>query len=399
MAPSFDPRSPAVRADPYPTYAALRARDPVHHIPAARTWFVAGYRDCRAVLTDPRFSAAQGQLLRARTTPLPPTMLSADPPEHERLRAAVAPAFRPDALQRIRSWLRPLVDERVRRVQEALDAGEQVDLVSELAEPLAATTLNRFLGLAPADLEDFTGWAREVSVNLDPFADPDQLGTAAEAMHQLLSRCAEELYRPRDPDGALARLATSHDAGQISPAEALASAGLLVVGGFDPLIVVSADVVAALLTGTTPSAGAGVADVVAGGPPRAVVEELLRYDAVIQFTARRALVDVELGGIPIPAGDHVVVLLGSANRDPDRFDEPDLLRSGRRPNPQLSFGAGPHVCLGAPLVRLLGELMVAALPERGRSAGDRRAVVVEAVRSPGVVPRGHRRLVVSLDQR
>ena len=383
VTPSFDPRDPQVRRDPYPSYAALREGDPVHHVPSARTWFVADHRRCRMVLTDSRFSAAQGQDLRARSTPLPATMLSADPPEHSRLRAAAGPAFTPGALGTVRSWLEPLVEEAVRGAVDTIRSGGEVDVVGDVAQPLAVRVLGRFLGLTDADLPQFASWAGAVAVNLDPFADPEAGGPASDAMREMLALFAEAMHSPLDEHGALTVLARSHLEGLVSPGEALSTAGLLVVGGLEPLVGFATGAVAALLS-------APVDARVSATRPRSVVDELLRYDPPIQFTARRALADIDLEGVVIPRGDHVVALLGSANHDPERFDHPDRLVLDRRVNPHLSFGAGPHVCLGAPLVRLLGELAVQAVPSDCPGL-----VVRELAWSAAVVPRSHRRLVVA----
>lgn len=379
---TFDPRDPRVRRDPYPAYDVLRERAPVHYVPAARTWFVADHRRCRMVLTDPRFSAAEGQELRARTTPLPATMLSVDPPEHARLRAAVSPAFKPEALAVARAWLDPMVREAVREVVDTVRSGAEVDLVG-LAEPLVARVLGRFMGLSDADVPSFAAWARAVAVNLDPFADPSPDGSAEDAMQEMLECFADLMHRPADAHGTLTVLAASHSAGLVSPREALATAALLVVGGLEPLVGFATGAAAGLLS--APVEGGCDAT-----RPRSLVEELLRFDGPIQFTARSALRDVDLEGFAIPEGHHVVALLGSANRDAARFDNPDRLVLDRRVNPHLSFGAGPHVCLGAPLVRLLGELVVQALATTCPPL-----TVREVVRSDALVPRSHSRLVVA----
>ena len=222
-----------------------------------------------------------------------------------------------------------------------------------------------------------------MAINLDPFADPGRQGAAADAMHDMLGRFADVMHRPTDEHGALSVLAHGHAGGMVSAGEALSAAGLLVVGGLEPLVGFATGSVMTLLTASV-EGGYGASRT------RTLVNELLRYDPQIQFTARGALVDVDLAGTRIPQGDHVVALLGSANRDPERFDQPDRLVLDRRTNPHLSFGAGPHACLGAPLVRLFGELVVQAVPRPCP-----RLAIREAVRSDAVVLRGHRRLVVA----
>lgn len=385
--PGYDPRAPEIHADPYPAYRALREHDPVHLVPGARLWFLTRHRDCLTVLCDSRFSARQGQRLRQRHTALPVSMLNTDPPDHTRLRRAAAPAFRPRALREHERWLAPLVGRWALRVREAARAGRETDLATEFARPLAVRVLAGFLGLPDGDLADFGGWADAVAGNLDPFADPAHPGEAAmSAMHD---RFADHLFaRIADPrPDAFTVLARGHVEGLIAPAEAMSTAGLLVVGGVEPLGDMITNAVAALLA--APGRWRDLADAdrpSARSSVRGAAEELLRIDPPIQFTARTAGEDLVIGGRSIRRGDGVVPLLGAANRDGARFSDPDRLDLGRRVNPHLSFGAGRHTCLGAPLVRLFARLLIAAVhgcpvePAPGAAA---------AVRRPGTVPRGY----------
>jgi pimeloyl-[acyl-carrier protein] synthase len=365
----------------------MRESHPVHHLASAGTWFVTGHRECLKVLSDSRFSAQHGQSLRLRSHTLPTTMLTADPPEHTRLRASVADAFNPAGMAATRTWMRPMVIESVRQFGQALASGVELDLVSDLAEPLAVAVLGRFLGLHESDLPSLASWGRAVSVNLDPFADPGAGDISAMAMQEMLERFADLLHTPANSGGALAVLSRSHAAGFISPAEVLATAGLLVVGGLDPLAAVVSNAAAALLAAPPGRARTRTRT-------RTAVDELLRIDAPIQFTARMATQAVQLADREIPAGDHLVLLLGAANRDPTRFADPDSVILDRRTNPHLSFGAGAHVCLGAPLVRTFGALLVDALP-----ASLPPIEVVKEVRADAVVPRRHSHLVLRRSDR
>ncbi len=388
---SYDPRSPQVRADPYPTYRRLREADPVLHMPSAGAWFVTVHAGCLTVLRDPRFSTQRAQGIRRRRTPLPPTMLTVDPPEHTRLRRGVADAFGPEAMARARTWLEPMVSSAVGRLCHDLPGGGEVDVMAGFARPLAVAAMARLLGLPDGELVEFGGWAEAVSAHLDPFADPAAGGAAETGLARMLDRFAEHLHaRTGDPrDDAFTVLERSHRSGLLDPGEALGAAALLVIGGVQPLADLVGNAVAALLAQPT-------SRLVPEGRPRTTVDELLRFDAPIQFAARQATEPVEVAGRLIPAGADVVVLLGAANRDPLRFDAPDTLRLDRRANPHLSFGAGPHACLGAPFARLFAELVVAALPDPlPRLAPGEGA----AVRRPAVVPRGYLHLPVRLADR
>jgi cytochrome P450 len=382
----FAPLNLQVWRDPYRAYAAMRERAPVAFDPAANMWFVTSYDHCRAVLRDARFSASEGQLLRHRRNPLPTSMLNTDALEHARLRRAVAPAFEPRALARSRGWVQEIVRGRVRPLLGALESGTDVDIVTEFARPIAVAVLGRFLGLPDDELAEFGEWSQAVAINLDPFANPDGDERASRHMHEMLSRFADQLHarsaRPRDD--ALTVVAESHASGLISAGEALSTIGLLVIGGVEPMSDAIANSAAALLGARSerPHDRCSI---------RSAVDELLRFDSPIQFTARRATEDLVLGARRIAAGDKMVVLLGAANRDPDRFTNPDRIVLSRRVNPHLSFGFGVHVCLGAPLVRLVAELICAALPRPMPTLVAGRA---PAVRSSAVVPRGYHSLPV-----
>ena len=385
-APVFDPRDPEVRSDPYPVYAAMREDQPVAFAPSADMWFVTSYEHCRAVLRDDRFSASEGQLLRLRRNPLPTSMLNTDAPEHTRLRRAAAPAFEPRALARFRGKVRVIVRARVQWFLNALGSGADVDIVTEFARPVAVTVLGRFLGLPDDELTDFAKWGEAVAINLDPLADPDGDQRASQQMHQMLARFADHLdARSTSPrDDALTVIAESHAAGLISAGEALSTVGLLVVGGIEPMAEVIANAAASLIgmwSGMSHNFGS----------IHTAVDELLRFDSPIQFTARRATQDVDLGNRRIASGDKVVVMLGAANRDPRRFSDPDRIVLSRRTNPHLSFGAGVHVCLGAPLVRLVAEVIGESLPRPMPTLGAGRA---PAVRSSALIPRGYHHLPV-----
>jgi cytochrome P450 len=362
----------------------MREHDPVQHLSSANLWFLTRHVDCLAMLRDHRFSASHGQHLRRGA--LPVSMLTSDPPEHTRLRHAVAPAFDGRAMRRVRGWLAACVDARLRCACAALAAGDELDVAADLARPLAAAVLARFLGLPNEELPRFAGWGQAVAVNLDPFADPGADDRAAPAMAAMLDRFADHLHaRVTDPrDDAFSVLALGHASGKLTAEEVLAATALLVVGGLEPLADMVGNAAAALLEQPVPSASPRMR-------PRTVVDELLRFDPPIQFTARTAMEDVIVGGRKVGRGDSVVALLGAANRDPARFTGPDVLRLDRRTNPHLAFGAGPHTCLGAPLVRLVGELLLdrvwAWLPSL-RWGGS------PAVRRAGVVPRGYRHLPV-----
>ncbi|HMS37919.1 MAG TPA: cytochrome P450, partial [Arachnia sp.] len=256
------------------------------------------------------------------------------------------------------------------------------DAVAQFADPLAARILGRFLGLPERDYPALSNWGKRLSVHLDPFAIPD--ASLAAEREEMLLLFADLMYEPEDPLGALTLLARSHSAGRATAHEILETAALMVIGGLEPL----ASLIAAALAARI---GSGEFDRLER--VRTTAEEILRYDSPIPFTARRATSDVQLGVDLIPAGENVVVLLGAANHDPARFTDPDEFDASRRTNPHLAFGAGRHVCLGAPLVRLVGDALVRCF---GRPFPDLVIVAAATKRRSSTVPRAYATLGVRL---
>ncbi|NUP80092.1 MAG: cytochrome P450 [Nonomuraea sp.] len=366
------PFSPRGRLDPYPAYRWLRENDPVHFDVTSRMWLLTAHADCALALRDPRFSAALGQRERVRDDELPPSMLTTDPPEHQRLRSPGALLMGPAAIRGIAGG----VEAEIESVLGGLAGRAEIEAATDIGEPLATGVLARLFGLPPADRAAFAGLAARVSVNLDPLAGPQAAAAGRAAMGELtrfLDGRAESAAG--SPFGRLA----ADD--RLTRAEMLGIATLTVVGGWKPL----AEMVGNALHWLLPRQEA--ADRIRnGGDEVAVqaVDELLRLESPIPFTARVTTEAVPLDGGTIPAGARVLALVGAANRDPAVFDGPDELLVTRSPNPHLAFGAGTHLCLGAPLVRQAGALLLNGLLTRYpglRQAGE------PPVWAPGLVPR------------
>ncbi|WP_051711830.1 cytochrome P450 [Streptomyces sp. NRRL S-350] len=350
------PFAPAGRANPHPAYRWLRANDPVHYDAASRLWLVTAHADCATVLRDPRFSAAQGQRERARDDALPPSMLTTDPPDHHRLRAPGALLLGPAAVRPLGVHLAADVDALLDR----LPTDRPVDAVADLGRPLATAVYARLFGLPAEQLQRFEALARAASVNLDPMVPPARaaLGrSAAGALtHYLDGHTTRALLEGlRVPLTALA----ADD--RLSRAEMLGVLNLAVIGGWQPLAESIGNALHLLLPDRPAVARLAQADEDAA---RLAVDELLRLEAPIPFTARVTTERVELRGGELPPGARVLAVLTAANRDPDVFTDPDALRLDRNPNPHLGFGGGPHFCLAAPLVRQTAALLLPRLVGR-----------------------------------
>jgi cytochrome P450 len=405
------PFSPRGRLDPYPAYRWLREHDPVHFDVTSRMWLLTAHADCALVLRDPRFSAALGQRERVRDDALPPSMLTTDPPEHQRLRSPGALLMGPAAIRGVAGR----ISAEIGHVLDALAGRDRIEATADIGEPLATGVLAALFGLPPADRAAFAGLAARVSVNLDPLAGPQAGAAGRAAMGELTrffgdradaaaagavaARAGAAQGAAAGPEGSAQDLAEGSAQGsaegsaqgsaegsaqdsaggspfgrlaadeRLSRAEMLGIAALTVVGGWQPL----AEMVGNALHWLLPRKDAAE-QVRDGGHEAAMtaVDELVRLESPIPFTARVTTEEVTLDGGVIPAGSRVLALVGAANRDPGVFEEPDELLVTRSPNPHLAFGAGTHLCLGAPLVRHAGALLLSGL----------------LVRYPGLRPEG-----------
>jgi cytochrome P450 len=323
-------------------------------------WLLTRHADCVTALRDRRFSAELGQGRRRRADSLPPTMLNTDPPEHHRLRAPAAPLV---AQARVRRCIGQVAAASEHFANEAVARGE-VDAIAGYAAPIAAVTLATLLGVPPAELITFTRLARAAAINLDPLADgPAAIrgrDAAAELVEYLRAVIAE---RRIAADGGIAALAgldrltrrSQPETHEPSLDETLATLALVVVGGFEPLVHLVGNGLDTLVRRP------GQLDRLRADPelwPTAI-DELLRWESPIPFTARVCRTDAVIGGQCIRAGEMVVALLAAGNRDPATFTDPGKVDVGRSPNLMLAFGAGPHVCLAAPLARVVGRIALA----------------------------------------
>jgi len=387
------PFSPAGSVDPHPAYHWLRANAPAYHDRLSGFWLITEHAGCSRVLKDPRFSAELGQGLRERDRGLPASMLTTDPPDHARLRAAGSLIAGPQVLMADEAGFAAEVD----RLVTSLPEHGIVDVVAALGEPLALVALSRLLQVPDESRPAFLSLARAVSVNLDPMGGAAAAFAGRMAGGELtrwfdahldahldgqrdthLAQGADlaEAAGPQTPGTPIARLATDP---RLSRAEVLSLLSLLVVGGFRPLAEFTGNAVG-LLSGY-PETVAALAE---GADPRPVVDELLRLEPPIPFTVRVTKEEVELGGVAIPAGARVLAVLSAASRDPEVFADPDRLDPRRSPNQHLAFGAGPHFCLAAGLVRLCAGLLLTGLYRR---FPDLEPVAPGPRWAPGVMPR------------
>jgi cytochrome P450 len=369
--PLFDPFAPGFTDDPYPQYAALRAEAPVYRHPLG-FWLLTGYEDVswllRSGMSVEDRNIADRQLLDLREQvrgDVPPrggvSMLDRDPPDHTRLRRLVSKAFTPRAVEALRPRVTALVEEM-------LDAAEQqgrVDLVDALAFPLPFAVIAEMLGTPPADHERIRRLTGTVVRSLEPIADPALARAIAAADDELIRIAADMIAwkRAHPADDLLTALINAEDGGDVlDDEELIAQTLLLYIAGHETTVNLIAGGTLALLRHPAQLTLLREDPALIGN----AVEELLRYDSPVQASRRITLEPVSVSGVAIPAGSFVMASLGSANRD-ESFWGPDAagLRLDRENARQhVSFGAGPHHCLGASLARLEAPIALARLTAR-----------------------------------
>jgi cytochrome P450 len=372
------------RAATYETFAEMRERDPVLLQVGidgeTMIWFVTRYDDAVAVLTDDvRFTRdpARGfspEKYAAYTAETPEAlrfiednMLNKDGEDHRRLRRLVTKAFTPRMVEQ----LRPRIQEIADGLTDAVEPRGTMDLVEEFAFPLPITVIAELLGIPAGERASFRRWSNAMVTPAFTPEDVERLGEQAGEFVAYLRELFE--LRRADPGADLvsALLQAEEEGDKLSEQELFGMVALLIIAGHETTVSLIGNAVLALLR--HPERRAELErDPSRIGP---AIEELLRYDSPVERTLNRwATVDVELGGKTIKRGDNVIVILGSADRDPARFADPDELDFARE-DKHIAFGRGSHYCLGAPLARLEGEIAVATLLRR--LPGLRLAVDVE----------------------
>ncbi|WP_018542843.1 cytochrome P450 [Streptomyces sp. MspMP-M5] len=410
----LDPAAPAFSYDPYPYYGRLRGQGPAARVELANgthAWLVTGYEHSRAVLADPRFSNVPPQRA-GRPKPSSPAqraraclaqhMLNADAPDHTRLRRLTAAAFAPPRVDALRPRIEQLAAGLVTELTGRLGAGETVDLVDSLAFPLPILVISEVLGVPEADRAGLREWTYRVGSPADALPQ----GAVDEAWVLLHTYVTSLIAEKRQTPGEDVFSALVHNSAEdgLDDGELLAMAFLLLFAGYETTMNLLASASLRLLTHPGELTAARRAP---GSRWAAVVEETLRYDSPLEgATWRRAAETVDLGGgVEVPAGDSVLVVLAAANRDPAHFPDPDEFRparhlagaDGKRAAPHTAFGHGPHFCVGSRLARMEAAialpLLFDALPDL-RLAADPKDLPYR----PGLLVRGPRRLPVTTAQ-
>jgi len=398
-APGYAPGDSRFVADPYPAYAALREGPAATFHPQTNQWLVPRHADVNALLRDRRLGRSylhlathaemgrpeERELLEPFWHVIRNGMLDREPPDHTRLRRLVARAFTPRFVEGLRAQVQSIVDGLVDRVAGA----GSFDLIAELAEPLPVTVIAELLGIPEEDRHRLRPWSADICgmYELDPDEPTARRAVAAAAE---FSEYLGELIRARrerptaDLIGELVGVVDEGD--RLTVDELIGTCVLLLNAGHEASVNGAGNAWWALFRNPDQLARLRADRSLI---PTAV-DELLRYDTPLQMFERWVLEDIEIGGIPVGRGQELALLFGSANRDPAAFAYPDRLDLARQPNPHLSFGAGIHYCLGAPLARMELALSFATILNRLPDL----ALEAEPEWKPGYVIRGLRELRV-----
>jgi len=386
-------------ADPYPVYTRLREHAPVVHDEPTDHWLVSRHADVSALLRDRRLGRTYLHVASPEETGRPQEpawhepfwhlirsgILDMEPPDHTRVRTLVSKAFTPRVVESLRTPIQAIVDALV----DAVEGGDEFDLIRSIAEPLPVEVIAELLGIPPDDRHLLRPWSAEICLmyELNP---PDDYARRAVKASEEFTAYLRDLSRARRKDprqdliSALAQVAEEGE--RLTEDELIGTCVLLLNAGHEATVNVTGNGWWALFRNPSQLAR------LRAGPSlmKTAIEELMRFDTPLQMFERWVLEEFELHGTRIPRGAELGLLFGSGNHDPAVFDLPDELDLGRERNPHLTFGAGIHFCLGAPLARL--ELMTSFETVLRRL--PRMELVEEPAWKSGYIIRGLRELRV-----
>jgi cytochrome P450 len=405
----FSVQQAFANGNPYADYAWFREHDPVHFgepdwpqgLPAVSLF---RFDDVNAILKNPNVGVEGWRLaaeVRDPDEPAPEAtpygavarkfMLFNDPPDHTRLRRVANMAFTPRQVAK----LRPDIERIAQDLVSAMLASDQpIDLIRDFSYPLPVLVIGKILGVPEVDLPKFRHWASVLAASIDfEFEElaelQEQSNQSALELYEYLSALMQE--RKAEPkDDLVSQLVQAEtDDGRMGHDELVATAILLLFAGHETTTNLIGNGTLAMLHHPEQW------ELLVNDPSLATpaVEELLRYESPVQLTTRVAFADIEVGGVTIPRGTQNLILLGSANRDPAVFDDPDRLDIRRDVKRTMAFGMGIHFCLGSPLARMEGEIAFDTLV---RTVPTLRLLSETPNWRPGAVLHGLRELPVAL---
>lgn len=362
---------PEVLADPYPLYHRLRTEAPVYWDPYLFSWVVTRYPDVQTVLysfsaertpTPEQLTAMGLESFNPVAQVMVKQMLFLDGDAHSRLRGLAAYAFTPGRVAVLRSHIQDIVN----RLIDDVESQGRMDLIRDFAVPLPAIVTAEMLGVPTADRFKLKDWSSDFAEMLGNFQhNPGRLPQVLKSVEEMTAyfRNAIREIRAEPREGLIHAFLTaeSADGDRFTDEEVIANTIVTMVGGQETTTNLIGNGILTLLR--NPEQLHQLRSNLATLIPSAV-EELLRYESPSQHTARLAPADTELGGKLIRKRQAVIAVMAAANRDPDRFPNPDQLDLARTDNRHLAFGSAAHFCFGAPLARMEGQLAFETLLRR-----------------------------------
>ncbi|MGC0330559.1 cytochrome P450 [Streptomyces sp. SAI-170] len=398
---AFDPWDAEFLADPYPAYAELRERGRVLHYAPTGQWLVPRHADVSALLRDRRLGRTYQHRFTheefGRSAPAPEHepfhtlndhgMLDLEPPDHTRIRRLVSKAFTPRTVEQLRPYVEQLAGELVERLVRRGGG----DLLTDVAEPLPVAVIAEMLGVPEADRAPLRPWSADICGMYELNPSQEAAAKAVRASVEFSDYLRELIaQRRKEPgDDLVSGLIAAHDEGdRLTEQEMISTCVLLLNAGHEATVNATVNGWYALFR--NPGQLAALRADHSLVP--AAIEELMRYDTPLQLFERWVLDDIEIDGVVVPRGAELALLFGSANHDPAVFADPERLDLTRADNPHISFSAGIHYCIGAPLARIELAASMRALLERAPTL----RLAAEPERKPNFVIRGLEELTVEV---
>ncbi len=360
----FNPQDKDFIQNPYPTYERLQAESPIFWHEDMGMWVVASYVDVMGILRDKRFGRSIDHVIspEARGATPPSTeyapfyklsdnsMFDKEPPEHTRLKSLVHKAFTPRRVENLRASIQQITNDLLDRVD-----GE-MDLLDDFAVPLPVTVIGELLGVPEADRRYLRPWSADIVAMYELNHTPEQAQRAVQASIEFsdyLRNLAKERRKHPQDDLITALAQAEEDGDKLTEDELISTCVLLLNAGHEATVNVIGNGMRALFQYPDQL------DLLRHNPMliQTAIEELMRFDTPLQLFRRWILEDMDYKGHAFQQGKEVALLFASANRDSAQFEHPQQLDLTRQDNPHVTFGAGIHYCLGAPLARL--ELQIA----------------------------------------
>ncbi|UQA60639.1 cytochrome P450 [Polyangium aurulentum] len=358
--------SPELKTNPYPAYAEMRRNAPVCQVDPGGMWAVTRLDDVVHVLKNPQLFSSRGFGVATNPpwlggNPFSESMITLDPPEHGRLRGLISRAFGPSAMARVEPRVRAYAEQ----VVAELPMEQSVDILPTYALRIPANVIGDLLGLSPSLHAHLKRWADLITggvttVRPDDHERKQMARDAVTDLRRYFGEFLEERRRAPADDLASELLQAELDGQALKQDELIAFMALLLVGGIETVVhLLGASLLVLLERPELLERLRADRSLIP-----AFIEEVLRYEPPVHAAPRTTTQEVELGGVKLPKGAPLLVMLGSATRDEAHFPDPDRFDIERGGSKNIPFGHGVHFCLGAPLARLEGRLALEALFDR-----------------------------------